>query len=192
MAGCGLASLCNCGRWLPVRLPGKSLAALMSESKTPVFASTASPAATTPVQPDRPALGNRSLPRGFRTWEGLSIYARRAAAEARSADAARSWHVADSPRWSCGGALQRSSSTPRHRPHMHERALSGKPISCSRAAMRRMISRILRHRCRSPWAGSARASLGGFGWSAGGMAAGYSSPLRGCGPGVRLGWWVGT
>ena len=39
-----------------------------------------------------------------------------------------------------------------------ERALSGKPIGRSRASTRRMIPRILRHRCLSPWARPRRAS----------------------------------
>jgi hypothetical protein len=38
MAGCSLAWPCNCGRWLPVGLPGKSLAALMFECSGPTAA----------------------------------------------------------------------------------------------------------------------------------------------------------
>ena len=75
MAGWSLAWPRVCGHRLPVRLPGKPLAALMFESKKPVPASTAGPAPPRPVQPDRPALGNRSRPARLPDREEPDIYA---------------------------------------------------------------------------------------------------------------------
>jgi len=56
MAGWSLAQPRVCGRWLPVRLPGKSLAALMLESKEACAGLDRESSATTPGSA-RPPLG---------------------------------------------------------------------------------------------------------------------------------------
>ena len=70
MAGRGLAQPRACGRWLPVRLPETSLAALTFECGKPIRAPDAGPIrGPQPDRPDRPAPDDGSRRPDFRTGE---------------------------------------------------------------------------------------------------------------------------